>query len=129
VIGAKLHLRGYGDFLMTVPDREMLYGALDFAKVCPVCLDIWATFATNRCEVHRIVPSVCELCLPPLHEWGLVDYHLDPVPGSLISRPDRPGVPIDWHLFEALPDSLVHRECKLTLAAVRCPKMSEVVNG
>jgi hypothetical protein len=123
MIGAKLTLRGYGDFWLSVPDRSMIYGSADFAKVCPICLDIWAIFETNRCEVHRVVPSVCELCALPKVEWGLVDYTLDPVPGSLISRPDRPGVPIDWHLFDLLPDVLVRRELVLTLAVVRCPKM------
>jgi hypothetical protein len=128
MIGAKLHLRGYGDFWFQVPDRSTIYGSPDFAKVCPVCLDIWAIFETNRCEVHRVVPSVCELCALPAVEWNLVDYTLDPVPGSLISRPDRPGVPIDWHFFEEMPEALVKRECTLTLAAIRCPKV-EVENG
>jgi len=123
MIEARLHLRGYGDYLMSIPDRSSLYGSPDFAKVCPVCLDTWAIFESPGCESHRIVPSVCELCLPPTLDWTLIDYTFDPVPGSLISRPDRPGVPIDWHFFEKMPEELVKRECILTLAAVKCPKM------
>lgn len=115
-------MRGYGDFIVEVPDREALYGAPDFAKVCPVCLDIWAILETPQTRGYRIVPSVCELCTPPLEMWNLVDYTLDPVPGSLISRPDRHGVSIDWHLFDQLPETLVRREATLTLAVIKCPQ-------
>jgi hypothetical protein len=75
------------------------------AKVCPLCLTIWARIEREGEQVYGIEPQSCEYC-NGLDNPGIV-------PGSLLD--DRISWTIDMDLLDYLPAELIQREYYLHL--------------
>lgn len=77
------------------------------AKVCPHCLQVWATLTTEKGAPYGIE---CQPCLICSSSFG------NGVPGSLID--DRVSHTVDWDLIRYLPVELLQREFDLHIRMI-----------
>lgn len=87
------------------------------ALVCPHCLVTWAILPVDGQPICRLEPVSCTKC--NVTEIDFRFAHLrSRIPGSLIDYSLANG--IDWGLLDVMPETLLRRECELTLRAFSC---------
>jgi hypothetical protein len=79
------------------------------AKVCPVCLEVWALIRTEKGGPFGIESQFCAGCRQ--------GFDGEVVPGSLLD--DRVSWTVDWDLVRYLPMALLQREFDLHVRAIQ----------